>query len=67
MVPFNGSKTPLILISDKLVEFLTLGMICSFTTFPKPFGMDDDRGEKESQFHTGKVLKAQDAAVTNSQ
>lgn len=29
--------------------------------------MDEDRGEKESQFHTGKVLEAQDAAVTNSQ
>lgn len=29
--------------------------------------MDEDRGEKESQFHTGKVLEAQGAVVPNSQ
>lgn len=29
--------------------------------------MDEDRGEKDSQFHTGKALKAQGAIVTNSQ
>lgn len=29
--------------------------------------MDEDRGEKDSQFHTGKALKAQGAVVTNSQ
>lgn len=29
--------------------------------------MDEDRGEKDSQFHTGKARKAQGAVVTNSQ